>query len=83
MKTEELTERMAGIFGTVMVRVEGIGEQNYADTFSDGTQLQAFEEKPLCDLLNDTLEEVQDAIAYLTFLHIRVERLLKIEGLKR
>ena len=83
MTTEQLTDRMANIFGTVMVRVEGIGDTQYRQSFGDGTQSQAFEEKPLCDILTDTLEEVQDAIAYLTFLHIRIEGLLKMEGLKK
>lgn len=77
MTTEELGDKLADVFGNVLVRVEGIGDHNYRQTFGDGSERQAFEDKPLCDILTDTLEEVQDAMAYLAFLHIRIEQLLK------
>lgn len=80
MTTEELLDRMVLIHEQVASRVEGIGDHQYGRTFTDGTNLQAFEEKPLDLIMNDTLEEVQDAIAYLMFLHIRIERLRKALG---
>jgi hypothetical protein len=80
MTTEELLDRMITIHEKVAIRVEGIGDNQYRQSFSDGTQLQAFEDKPLDKIMIDTLEEIQDAIAYLMFLHIRVERLRKALG---
>jgi hypothetical protein len=80
MTTEELLDRMITIHEKVAVRVEGIGDHQYKQSFNDGTQLQAFEDKPLDKIMVDTLEEIQDAIAYLMFLHIRVERLRKALG---
>jgi hypothetical protein len=80
MTTEELLDRMISIHEKVAVRVEGIGDHQYSKTFTDGSNLQAFEEKPLELIIQDTLEEIQDAIAYLMFLHIRVERLRKALG---
>jgi len=80
MTTEELLDRMVTIHEKVASRVEGIGDHQYSKTFTDGSNLQAFEDKPLDLIMNDTLEEVQDAIAYLMFLHIRIERLRKALG---
>ena len=80
MTTEELLDRMITINEKVIARVEGIGDNQYRQSFSDGTELQAFEDKPLDKIMVDTLEEIQDAIAYLMFLHIRVERLKKALG---
>jgi hypothetical protein len=80
MTTEELLDRMITIHEKVAIRVEGIGDHQYKQSFNDGTQLQAFEDKPLDKIMVDTLEEIQDAIAYLMFLHIRVERLRKALG---
>lgn len=80
MTTEELLDRMVTIHERVADRVEGIGSNQYSRSFTDGSNLQAFEEKPLELIINDTLEEIQDAIAYLMFLHIRVERLRKALG---
>lgn len=80
MTTEELLDRMVTINERVIARVEGIGDHQYRQSFNDGTELQAFEEKPLASIMTDTLEEIQDAIAYLMFLHIRVERLKKALG---
>jgi hypothetical protein len=80
MTTEELLDRMITIHEKVAVRVEGIGDHQYKQSFNDGTELQAFEDKPLDKIMVDTLEEIQDAIAYLMFLHIRVERLRKALG---
>jgi hypothetical protein len=71
---------MITIHEKVAIRVEGIGDHQYKQSFNDGTQLQAFEDKPLDKIMVDTLEEIQDAIAYLMFLHIRVERLRKALG---
>lgn len=78
MTTEELLDRMATINDKVIARVEGIGDNQYRQSFNDGTELQAFEDKPLNAIMTDTLEEIQDAIAYLMFLHIRVERLKRM-----
>ena len=80
MTTEELLDRMITIHEKVAIRVEGIGDHQYKQSFNDGTELQAFEDKPLDKIMVDTLEEIQDAIAYLMFLHIRVERLRKALG---
>lgn len=80
MTTEELLDRMVTIHEKVANRVEGIGDHQYSQRFNDGTELQAFEDKPLGDIMQDTLEEVQDAIAYLMFLHIRIDRLKKVLG---
>lgn len=80
MTTEELLDRMVTINERVIARVEGIGDNQYRQSFNDGTELQAFEDKPLAGIMTDTLEEIQDAIAYLMFLHIRVERLKKALG---
>ncbi len=77
MTTEELTDKMAGVFNNVFNRVEGIGDHQYAN---DLGKSQAFEEKTLAEIFTDTLEEVEDAISYLSFLHIRIQQLMKVMG---
>lgn len=72
MTTDDLLKRMLTIFNSVESRVGNLGEQNYAHRGH-----QTFEGKPLTAIGQDVLEEIQDSIAYLTFLHIRIEKIMK------
>lgn len=71
MTTDELLDRMGRIYNLVDSRVGTLGETNYA---SKG--VQSFESKTFPYIGQDILEEIQDAIAYLAFLHIRIEKLV-------
>jgi hypothetical protein len=70
MTTEETLDGMAEAFSKSMDRVSGIGSHQYA---LDLDTRQGFEDKSQQELLKDTMEEIQDAIAYLAFLHIKIE----------
>lgn len=74
MTTEQTLDEIADIFAKVMERVEGTGAQQYS--LNEDTR-QAFQDKPNDAIVRDTLEEIQDAIAYLSFLHIKVEAMLR------
>ena len=71
MTTDELLDRMGRIYNLVDSRVGILGEKNYANG-----GIQAFEGKTFTYIGQDILEEIQDTIAYLTFLHIRIEKLV-------
>lgn len=72
MTTDETLEKMGRVFNYVDARVGSLGARNYA-----AGGMQAFEEKTFPALGQDILEEIQDSIAYLAFLHIRIEKLIK------
>lgn len=80
MTTEQLLELMDNTYAKVVKRVDGIGDHNYVDRFNDGSEIQAFEEKTPIQIMKDIEEEIQDAIAYLMFLGIRIQ---KIKNLMR
>ncbi len=69
MTTEETVEKMVLAFVNVCNRVERIGADQYS---YDRDTRQKFEDKSQQELLKETLEEVEDAIAYLAFLHIKI-----------
>lgn len=71
MTTDETLEKMSRVFNYVDARVGSLGERNYA-----AGGIQAFENKTFPALGQDILEEIQDSIAYLAFLHIRIEKIL-------
>lgn len=74
MTTDKALDEMTDIFSKVLARVEGTGAEQYS---LENDTRQAFEDKPNHAIVRDTLEEIQDAIAYLTFLHIKVEAMLR------
>jgi len=71
MTTDELLDRMGRVYNLVDSRVGTLGEKNYANG-----GIQSFEGKQFTSIGQDILEEIQDTIAYLTFLHIRIEKLV-------
>lgn len=71
MTTDETLERMGRVFNHVDARVGSLGARNYAEG-----GIQSFETKTFPALGQDILEEIQDSIAYLTFLHIRIEKIM-------
>ena len=71
MTTDELLDRMGRIYNLVDSRVGTLGEKNYANG-----GVQSFENKTFPYMGQDILEEIQDAIAYLAFLHIRIEKMI-------
>lgn len=78
MTTEQLLELMDTTYAKVVQRVDGIGDHNYVDRFNDGTEVQAFEEKTPVQIMKDIEEEIQDAIAYLMFLGIRIQKIKRL-----
>lgn len=68
--SEELADRVAVLTSACAQRIEGTGHEQYWR----GSH-QKFERMPLIDLWQETKEELQDLIAYLVMLHIRIERL--------
>lgn len=74
MTTEQTLDEVSDIFAKVMERIEGIGSHQYS--LEQDTR-QAFQDKSNAAIVRDTLEEIQDAIAYLSFLHIKVEQMLR------
>jgi hypothetical protein len=71
MTTDELLDRMGRVYNLVDSRVGTLGEKEYANG-----GVQSFEGKTFTSIGQDILEEIQDTIAYLTFLHIRIEKLV-------
>lgn len=74
MTTEQTLDGMAEAFANAMDRVEKIGSHQYS---MDSDKHQAFEDKSKEQLLQETLEEVEDAIAYLAFLHIKISGMIR------
>lgn len=74
MTTDETLDNMAEIFTKVSARVEGIGSHQYS---MDLDTHQAFEYRTNQGIVRETLEEIEDAIAYLMFLHIKVQAMLR------
>lgn len=72
MTTDELLDRMGRVYNLVDSRVGTLGEKNYANG-----GVQSFENKTFTYIGQDILEEIQDTIAYLAFLHIRIEKIIK------
>jgi hypothetical protein len=72
MTTDETLEKMGRVYGYVESRVGSLGQRNYVEG-----GIQAFENKPFPTMGQDILEEIQDSIAYLAFLHIRIEKIMK------
>lgn len=67
MNLSEYTAATQQVFDQVLHRIEGVG----ADQYASG-DTQRFEGRDLAAITQDTLEELEDAIAYLAQLHIRL-----------
>ena len=73
MTSEELADAVTGIVSDLRARILGVGDEQY----STGTQ-QRVEAIPLGQLVNEVVEEVDDAIVYLAALRMRVTRLRQL-----
>jgi len=67
MNLEQYKKANEHIFQRVQDRILNQGAEQY-----DMGELQKFEGKDLQQIVQDTLEEIEDAIAYLMQLHIRI-----------
>lgn len=70
MSSEELAEESAQFIAACVTRIRGVGNEQY-----DMQGHQKFEELDLDELLDYTLEEIQDIANYAVFLGIRVKRI--------
>jgi hypothetical protein len=70
MSSEELAQACAEYIAECAGRIRGVGN----DQYYDGGH-QKFETMELDELLQGTLEEIQDIANYATFLHIRIRRI--------
>lgn len=78
MTTEETLEAVQEVFNGVKHRIKDIGDYQYS-----AGDTQAFETKDKEDIAIDLMEEVEDTIAYLAFLHIRIQYWLDdLRGIK-
>ena len=71
MSSEALAEHTEKVVTRVMSRIRGVGDEQY----SEGDH-QKFESMSIEELMEWTLEEVEDTIAYAVFQHIRFSRVL-------
>lgn len=67
MNLSEYSDATQQVFDKVLGRINGIGAEQYAEATE-----QRFESRPIEAIVQDTLEEIEDAIAYLAQLHIRL-----------
>lgn len=69
----QVLDGIESLIVAVRGRVLGVG----ADQYDDGSGVQKFEKLPMVELLDWTLEELDDVVVYAGMLRIRVERLKK------
>lgn len=70
MTSDELAQAVEQFTLGCTKRILGVGHDQYD---RDGTQ--RFESLPVGQLIDDTLEEVQDAVVYMVQLALRLERI--------
>ena len=70
MTSEELAKVIAETIESVKARIMNIGDQQYS--FGDK---QKIEMKTLDEILVDSLEEVDDLLAYISIIRIRLDQL--------
>jgi hypothetical protein len=71
MSSEALAEHTEKVVKRVMGRIRGVGDEQY----SEGDH-QKFESMSIEELMEWSLEEIEDTIAYGVFQHIRFNRIL-------
>lgn len=72
MNIEEYEQATREVMERALARLKGIGAEQY----SIGER-QLFEGKPLAKIGQDVCEELEDAIVYLTQIHIRISNLIE------
>jgi hypothetical protein len=70
MTSEELAKVIAETIESVKARIMNVGDQQYS--FGDK---QKIEMKTLDEILVDSLEEVDDLLAYISIIRIRLDQL--------
>lgn len=73
MTSEELAQAVAETIKSVESRIVGIGQEQY----SQG-DMQKIELKPLKGVLQDLLEELDDALVYTAVLRLRCSKIANI-----
>lgn len=77
MTTEQLAEAQHKFTGYARLRISGIGHLDYSKEHS-----QAFEDMTAVQIAKELRDEIADAVNYLTFLDIKINRWLKqLEGM--
>lgn len=77
MTTEQLAEAQHKFTGYARLRISGIGHLDYSKEHS-----QAFEDMTAIQIAKELRDEIADAVNYLTFLDIKINRWLKqLEGM--
>lgn len=75
MDSERLAQEIATVVTLASDRVTGIGRVQYEyQTYEDGVK-QDFELRSFPELVQQTLEEIEDTINHLCMMHIRVRML--------
>lgn len=70
MTSEELADEVTGVINSLRSRIVGIGKNQY-----DMGDTQKIELKSEEQIINETIEEIDDALVYLSHLRSRINHL--------
>lgn len=70
MTSEQLAKAIAHVIKSVEKRILGIGASQY-----DNGDKQKIEDKSIAQILDESMEELEDCLAYISVVRIRIQKI--------